>query len=251
MEDENALRDPTEIYSAQSVVQAHLLKNLLADQGITAIVANQLLHGGAGIDLVGTPTAAKVIVPAEDAATAREFALEFDARNLEASVGFGGEPITEASAPWPTCPECGAKRTTRCPICETSGTDFIEADRGFLGELAVAGEDAAADASCGCSGSCSTKTGADSDGSCGAEPSLNEEEAEDHETMLMCSVCDEPFRPSYPRHCEWCGHEFEDGYVIEHIIGPEEIPGRAIAVAVVLGLLLLVALVYFVAILSR
>src|SRR5210317_1250103 len=35
MEDESALGDPTEIYSAQSVVQAHLLKNLLADQGIT------------------------------------------------------------------------------------------------------------------------------------------------------------------------------------------------------------------------
>jgi hypothetical protein len=67
--------------------------------------------------------------------------------------------------------------------------------------------------------------------------------------MLMCSVCDEPFEPTYPKHCEWCGHEFADGYVVERIVGPEEIPSRAIAVAVVLGLLLLGAMVYFIGIL--
>ncbi len=68
--------------------------------------------------------------------------------------------------------------------------------------------------------------------------------------MLMCSVCDEPFEPTYPKHCEWCGHEFDDGYVIEQIVGPEEIPTRAIVVAVVLGLLLLGTMVYFMGILG-
>jgi putative signal transducing protein len=130
MEDDSDLRDPTEIYSAQSVVQAHLLKNLLADQGITAIVTNQMLHGGAGIDLIGTPTAAKVVVAAEDAAAAREFALDFDDRTYERAGWPGGDPTGPDSSPWPTCPGCDAKRTTRCPICETSGTDFTEADRG-------------------------------------------------------------------------------------------------------------------------
>ena len=43
---------------------------------------------------------------------------------------------------------------------------------------------------------------------------------------------------------------FEEGYVIERIVGPEEIPSRAIAVAVVLGLLMLGGLVYFLAILG-
>ena len=248
MEDESSLGDPTEIYSAQSVVQANLLKNLLADQGITAIVTNQLLHGGAGIDLLGTPTAAKVVVAAEDAVAAREFALEFDDRTQEQSI-WPEEPIGDVLTVWPTCPQCGAKRTTRCPICETSGTDFTEADRGFLGELVESAEGTSA-GSCGCSsGSCSTKSDAASHGSCGTGADSGEAVEEDPETMLMCSVCDEPFEPTYPKHCEWCDHEFEDGYVIERIVGPEEIPGRAIAVVVVLGLLMLGGLVYFLAIL--
>ena len=173
-------------------------------------MTNQLLHGGAGIDLVGTPTAAKVVVAAEDAVAAREFALDFDDRTQEQST-WSDEPTRDDITAWPTCPKCGAKRTTRCPICETSGTDFLEADRGFLGELAESAEGASA-GSCGCSGSCSTKTGGDSQGSCstGAAPSEHEEEEEeeDPETMLMCSVCDEPFEPTYPKHCEWCDHEF-------------------------------------------
>jgi hypothetical protein len=254
MEDESALRDPVEIYSAQSVVQAHLLKNLLADQGITAIVTNQLLHGGSGVDLIGTPTAAKVVVATEDAATAREFALEFDDRTQEQSTWPADTPDSEEGMPWPTCPKCGKKRTTRCPICETSGTDFTEADRGFLGELVEAAESAPAGSSCGCSGSCSPETGADTHGSCGSEAGpCGEVEAdaeEDPETMLMCSVCDEPFEPAYPKHCEWCDHEFDDGYVVERIVGSEEIPTRAIAIVVILGLLALAGMAYFLVMLS-
>lgn len=251
MEDESSLRDPTEIYSAKSVVQAYLLKNLLADQGITAIVTNQLLHGGSGVDFVGTPTAAAVVVAAEDAATAREFALDFDERAREQLSPLAGKPAEEDGV-WPTCPQCGAKRTTRCPICETSGTDFTEADRGFLGELAATAEEAPSGGSCGCSGSCSSRTEASHEccsTSAGTEEAGHPED-DDTEIMLMCSVCDEPFKPTYPKHCEWCDHEFEDGYVIERIVGPEEIPGRAIAVAVVLGLLMLGGLVYFLAILG-
>lgn len=252
MEDESSLRDPTEIYSAQSVVQAHLLKNLLADQGITAIVANQLLHGGSGVDLIGTPTAAKVVVASEDAVTAREFALEFDDRTREQSPWPAGEPIDEDDTAWPTCPQCRAKRTTRCPICETSGTDFTEADRGFLDELAASSEDAPSGSSCGCSGSCSSNT-EQSHECCSTSTSHDDAVQaveEDTEMMLMCSVCDEPFKPSYPKHCEWCDHEFADGYVVERIVGPEEISSRAIAVVVVLGLLVLGGLIYFLAILS-
>jgi len=248
VEDEGSLREPTEIYSAQSVVQAYLLKNLLADQGITAVVSNQLLHGGSGVDMVGTPTAAKVVVAAEDAAAAREFALDFDERSQDQAT-WPGEPLDYDGSAWPTCPQCGAKRTTRCPICETSGTEFTEADRGFLGELAESAEGAEAGSSCSCSGSCSPKGEADSHGSCGTAVSADEAAEEDPETMLMCSVCDEPFEPTYPKHCEWCDHEFEDGYVIERIVGPEEIPSRAIAVAVVLGLLMLGGAVYFLMIL--
>ncbi len=249
MEDESALRDPTEVYSAQSLVQAYLLKNLLADQGIAAIVTNHLLHGGSGVDLVGTPTAAKVVVAAEDAAPAREFALDFEDQTLDGAGWPGDEPIDHGSTPWPTCPGCEKRRTTRCPICQTSGTDFTEADRGFLGELVAAAESPTG-SSCGCSGSCSTKTDSPSDKSCSTQPPPAEESPEeDPETMLMCSVCDEPFEPTYPKHCEWCGYEFEEGYVIKQIVAPEEIPGRVIAVVVALGLLLLGGMAYFMVIL--
>jgi len=245
MEDESALRDPTEIYSAQSVVQAHLLKNLLADQGILAIVTNQLLHGGAGIDLVGMPTAAKVVVAAEDAAAAREFALEFDERTRGQAMIAAEETIDQHVSPWPTCPECGAKRTTRCPICQTSGTNFAEADRGFLSELAAtAGTEPE---SCSCSGSCSSHSVAEPHGHCDPDAGTGGEEAE---TMLMCSVCDEPFKPAHPKHCEWCGHEFEDGYVVERIVDTDEISGRAIAVVGALGVLLLGGMAYFLIILG-
>ena len=33
--------------------------------------------------------------------------------------------------------------------------------------------------------------------------------------MLICTMCDEPFVPAYPRRCEWCGHTFADGYEVD------------------------------------
>ncbi len=249
VEDQSHLHNPTEIYSAQSVMQAFLLKNLLAEQGIAAVVTNQLLHGGSGVDMVGTPTAAKVLVPAEHAVAAREFALDFDAQDHSALSGFGDDDASDVVHPWPTCPECGAKRTTRCPICKHSGTDFAEADRGFLGELAE-NADSGQGASCGCSGGCSTHGHEEGEGSCGTCGDSDDSTEQDPEVMLMCSVCDEPFEPTYPRHCEWCGHKFADGYVVEQIVGPEQISSRAIAVAVGLGLLFLAGMAYFVFVLA-
>ncbi len=241
VESEGELVTPTPVYSAQSVMQAHFLKNLLEEHGIAAVVTNQVLHGGAGVDLVGTPTAAKVLVAAEEAEAARQFALEFDERLYEGGSFAAAGPVSgeeeEAEPAWPVCPKCGAKRTTRCPICETSGTDFPPADRGFLGDLA-----SKAACSCGGSGTCAASRPADDL----AEPA---EEESKQPAMLMCTVCDEPFVPSYPRRCQWCGHEFDDGYVVERIVADEEIPSRAITVVVLLGLLLIGLMAYFILIL--
>ena len=35
-----------------------------------------------------------------------------------------GDRDPETIDAWPTCPECGKKRHTMCPICETAGSDF-------------------------------------------------------------------------------------------------------------------------------
>jgi putative signal transducing protein len=324
---DDSLHNPTTVYSASSVQQAHFLKNLLTETGINAMVSNELLHRGSGVDLVGLPTAVKVVVAAKDAQTARELALEFDRRTavlvepevvynanspsearavkdalvqagISAAVGdetmlagtkvnvFGvaepipvivtrrdveaarqiiagghdfqaasseamadlepGESVIEVPAPWPRCPQCDTRRTTRCPICPTSGTDFEEVDPEFLGSLGLPGN--TADTAGGCGSNCS----------CGQDPqttapqSVEAEAAEPPgaETIpprlaLMCPTCDEPFVPEFPRRCEWCGHEFADGYDVEDHIEGEPIPVQAMIVILGLVTLVLMACAYF------
>ena len=64
--------------------------------------------------------------------------------------------------------------------------------------------------------------------------------------MLVCTTCDEPFVPEYPRRCEWCGHQFEDGYDVDEQPTFEPLSGRAIAVIIALGALGIGLAVYFV-----
>ena len=250
-ENDDSLHNPTTVYSASSVQEAHFLKNLLVESGINAMVSNELLHRGSGVDLVGLPTAAKVVVAARDAETARRLALEFDRRTSvlvepEATAGLEpGESVIEVPAPWPHCPQCDTRRTTRCPICPTSGTDFEEVDPEFAGALGLPGD---ASDTTGCGSSCS----------CGQEPqaaapqSVEAEAAEPPgaETSLprlalMCPTCDEPFVPEFPRRCEWCGHEFADGYDVEDHLEREPIPVQAMIVILGLVTLVLVACAYF------
>ena len=54
--------------------------------------------------------------------------------------------------------------------------------------------------------------------------------------MLMCPTCDEPFTPEHPELCEWCGHEFADGYEVDQPqgIAEESLSPRVIGVIVAL-----------------
>ena len=61
----------------------------------------------------------------------------------------------------------------------------------------------------------------------------------------MCPSCDEPFVPEFPRRCEWCGHEFSDGYDLEDHLEREAIPVQAMIVILGLVILVLVACAYF------
>ena len=64
---------------------------------------------------------------------------------------------------------------------------------------------------------------------------------------LTCTMCDEPFEPKHARRCEWCGHEFADGYPVDVHEGPppEEMNSRVLAVMVGLGLLAIGGIAYF------
>jgi hypothetical protein len=66
------------IYSAASAEQAHLLANLLNDEGIYAYVTNQSLRIAGGDLPFGTATAPQVVVHQDDADEARQLAVEFD-----------------------------------------------------------------------------------------------------------------------------------------------------------------------------
>ena len=109
------------IYAARNMQEAHLLKDALAEAGIRQTVINDMLEGGSGVDIVGWPTLARVVVAEEDAQRAREMALEFERR--AADMGREGLPAQQ-NAPeqgrpeekprepveWPTCPRCGQRR---------------------------------------------------------------------------------------------------------------------------------------------
>ncbi len=325
--DDDSLHNLTTVYSAVSAQQAHFLKNLLIESGINAMVSNEHLHRGSGVDLIGLPTAAEVVVAAKDAQAARQLALEFDRRTIEstepevlcstgslveaqavkgalAQAGIPAEiddgtlraqteidPFPTARAmhvvvarrdveaarqivlrgvdlqaastdamtgqeahestidvppPWPQCPQCDARRTTRCPICLTSGTDFDEVDPEYIG-LPDLPEDASdATGSCGSGCSCGSHPH-------GADPQSVEAEASEPpppeacqpQLVLMCHTCDDPFVPEFPQRCEWCGHEFAEGYEVEEHVDSEPIPVQAMVVILALVTLVLVACAYF------
>jgi hypothetical protein len=234
----------TVVYTAGSSQEAHFLKNLLAEAGITAFVANDLLERGSGVDIVGWATAARVLVADEDAPRARQIALEFDRRAADAARTRAPEgPPPELppgpSADWPKCPQCGARRSTMCPVCGTAGSDFPPADMGFVW-IPEADAPARQSASCSCGpGGCTPEA------SQPEAPAADQAEGEQPAALLMCPTCDEAFAPAYPRLCEWCGHEFADGFEVPLPTAPvEQINSRVIAVIIVLLALAAAAVVY-------
>jgi hypothetical protein len=205
------------IYRAKNLQEAQLLCNLLEDEGIRATIGNSVLQNGSGVDILGWPTLAQVMVAKEDAVRAREIAVSFDREvsgrgKTSTAVAETSEFESRGSA-WPTCPECGVRRVTRCESCGARGSDFPPADttigeRGAseLGRGDVLGFEklsgAASECSCGPGGCGAQEPGAAAGE--GGQPSASP-------TLLLCPTCDEPFRPQFLRSCEACGHEFPDG----------------------------------------
>lgn len=240
-------QDLTVVYAAGSAPEASLLVNQLAEAGIRAVVTNTVLEGGAGVDVLGWATLARVAVAKRDAPAARAIALEFDRtvaqRRAGSSEGVSTaevQPEAAASAAadtaeWPRCPQCHARRVTRCPICSTEGTNFRQADPNYTPTLGVA-DDATPLSTCGCgSGSCHEKES--------AEQSSRQDEAADagpaaQRPTLLCPTCDEPFEPQYARRCPDCGHEFADGFEAGGASDGAHFDGRVLAlIALVLAIL--------------
>lgn len=228
------------IYAARTSQEAHLLRNLLVEEGITAVVVNAMLEQG-GIDLVGWATLARVVVSEDDAPRARQIAMKLDRKGVEAAASAHEVEQSDAEAAptiideWPRCPECDALRSTKCPICSTAGSDFAPIDMGFTWIPDPDGTAAAASSSCG-PGGCTPGGAAADEGDAVSE----DHEVDPFSKMRMCPTCDEPFTPEYPRICEWCNHEFDDGFEVALPTGhPEQTDSRVIAV--IAGLVALAA----------
>jgi len=255
--DAQTMKTQTVVYTARTLQDAHLLKNMLADAGIEALVINDVLEGGSGVDVVGWATAARVVVEEKDAEVARQMARDFDRPNAAEEAALAGEPEDwetsgGQSYQWPRCPQCDVPRPTRCPICQTIGSDFPQADAEFVGLLDP--QEPAGETSCGCcKPGASCGEGAAAAGRSGVEQPPDQPaeqggpEAKPPATLLVCPTCDEPFLPEFPRRCAWCDYEFEDGVEIgPGDQPPEQIGTRAVAVMFGIVALLTLLVVYFV-----
>jgi hypothetical protein len=83
------------IYSAATVEQAHLLMNLLREQGIFSYVSNESLQFATGDLPFGVPTAPRVVVHEVDSQEARRIALDFDQTVRNSSTLERGETTPE------------------------------------------------------------------------------------------------------------------------------------------------------------
>jgi hypothetical protein len=214
------------VYAAGTMQDAHLLKNVLEEQGIRAIVTNAVLQGGSGVDILGWPTLARVAVNEENAVAAREIAVEFDrstSSQAKAAAEEAAEPLPGETArrrdmtvaqetlgeSWPRCPECGAPRITKCAACGTAGTGFPPADK------------------------------------------PEEEPSEASGRLLLCIECDEPFTPEYAHDCEWCGHAFPDGFRPADAAEPDRISPALITMAAITIVVVVGLLAYFAILVAR
>lgn len=122
---------------------------------------------------------------------------------------------TESEIEWPGCPDCGQARLTVCPVCH-SPADNLE--RGH-----AAPHEPIRD----------------------SRTSETSELPEDSEVeWVLCSTCDEPFRPTFYRFCPRCGYDFGRGLQPESPVAPE-INDRVILVFAILAALGIALLAYF------
>ena len=170
-------------------------------------------------------------------------AAPLDDDYLQTKLNYGERFDTDdefdaAYEAWPRCPECGRRRSTRCPVCGAQGDLFPLGDSSFWNVPSDETEpDSPTSDHCGhCGGNCGAGAPEPStlDGQLlpgvpsasalierGAKTSsafddLSEEPDRDSDEdggplVAVCHLCSEAFEPVFPKRCEWCDYEFSDG----------------------------------------
>ena len=161
-----------------------------------------------------------MVVAEQDAPRARQIAVEFDRRaaaaaqeNAEAEENqpeptLPRSTVREPAADWPVCPQCGARRMTPLSGLRDGRYAVSLGRHGFQRPVGAA-RGTALDLSLWPrrlhAGRATSQEPASEPQQPGVPP----------QRMLICTTCDEPFVPEYPRRCEWCGHTFADGYEVD------------------------------------
>jgi len=227
-------QDIVVVYAAADVQEAHLLKGLLAERDIEAVVLNESLQGVSGGVPMGHPVSPRVAVVKDDEPKARELVTAFQ-RQREIGPPQVDDifPHDETDEDWPECPSCGKRRQTICLTCGVAGTDFPRADY-QVSDWTPEKTEASGSCGCGSGGSCSTGTVTDdeSDAAQDSPPPL-----------LKCETCDDIFEPRYYRNCPWCGHDFGEGIAASSPAAEEPLNARTKFVLAVVGLGFLALLV--------
>jgi len=192
----------TTIYSTDSIRDAHTVRDLLAAARVSAVVVRDPFDRKPSGD---TSTIGVQVASADEAAARRVVG-----RLEQGRVHDGAEERVLDT--WPRCPECEAPRIASCPVCQTAGHDFPQADFEFSVPPEFA--DAEEPRSCGCGGCEAEQPGGPAKAS-GTESETVQDDTPEPPIMLTCTTCDEPFVPRYLKRCEWCGHTFPDGIEFE------------------------------------
>lgn len=221
--------DQVVIYIGTELREAYLLRDILAEEGISAAVVSHGMSARLGLSAGSAQPDVRVLVGQADAARARQLAVRFQGRRTMELQKQRSQDVDnrqddrsaqqpdDASHPrvtWPRCPECNQPRTTRCPICGTAGAMFPPADlpEPIAANMHSADSQASGDDSPACCISAACKGNLE-----GAEcaASQRSDVPPDFSQQLtpeyICPTCDEPFRPAYHRRCQWCDYEFPDG----------------------------------------
>ncbi len=172
------------VFWSIDAMQASLVRNLLVEEGIDAVVTGDSLAGGT-LGINGPAVTACVMVAERDAEAAQQLIAELQqTRVVDAQEDEYQPPAqSEDGEAWPICPDCRRRRTTICPICDTAGSEFPRADANYAAVAAQMNR---------------------------PRPGL----------AVICTTCDEPWSPDFLRRCEWCGHDFGEGLDGEQVEPP-------------------------------
>jgi len=226
---EIALKNKTIVYGTHSVDKAYIICTELLDTGIDAQVLEDA-QSNLGFEMGWHGHTAAVVVPDDQAKAAIDVIRMFEEDGIHKETS-------------PRCPECNTPRQTSCPICGTTGTEFLKADHDLVLTDQPLSDTPIQPCENGCGGCPSQDP---SEISIPGPDETHQAESNTVTTLLMCPVCDEPFAPGYRRRCTSCKYEFEDGTEVDLIREepPEQVNNRVVLTIAGLALVIISLITY-------